>query len=155
MAQGLLQAVARHTEGNPLFVIEVARQFARKESLNDPAPTPRKSAASSPGSCVASRPSRTASGGLWLDSLIREVSLKHQEVAVCLTPPLSGLGFLSTSLAPRGIEPRSNRGLLIHLRFNLDSGCSGSSDAMNIFPLEHLQYVCYMYKRSQAWCSFL
>ena len=42
---------------------------------------------------------------LLVDSLIAEVSLKHKEVAVALTPPLSGLGFLSTELAPRGIEP--------------------------------------------------
>jgi site-specific DNA recombinase len=42
---------------------------------------------------------------LVVDSLIREVALKHKEVAVCLTPPLAGLGFVSTELAPRGIGP--------------------------------------------------
>ncbi len=42
---------------------------------------------------------------LVVDSLIIEVALKHKVVAVILTPPLSGLGFLSTPLAPRGIEP--------------------------------------------------
>ena len=31
--------------------------------------------------------------------------VKNKEVAVALTPPLFGLGFLSTPLAPRGIEP--------------------------------------------------
>jgi hypothetical protein len=40
-----------------------------------------------------------------VDSLIQEVVFKHKEVAVVLTPPLAGLGFLSTELAPRGIEP--------------------------------------------------
>jgi hypothetical protein len=42
---------------------------------------------------------------LVVDSLITEVVLKHKEVTVALTPPLAGLGFLSPSLAPRGIEP--------------------------------------------------
>jgi hypothetical protein len=42
---------------------------------------------------------------LLLDSLIAEVVVKNKEVAVILMPPLSGLGFLSTPLAPRGIEP--------------------------------------------------
>ena len=42
---------------------------------------------------------------LVVESLISEVVLKHKEVAVILTPPLPGLGFLSTELAPRGIEP--------------------------------------------------
>ena len=42
---------------------------------------------------------------LVVDSLISEAALKHKEVAVVLTPPLASLGFLSTSLAPRGIGP--------------------------------------------------
>ncbi len=57
---------------------------------------------------------------LVVDSLISEVVLKHKEVAVTLTPPLAGLGFLSTSLAPRGIKPRMIHGFIIQLIFNLD-----------------------------------
>jgi len=48
-----------------------------------------------------------------VDSSIRELVLKHKEVAVALTPPLTGLGFLSTSLAPKGIEPRHGFTILI------------------------------------------
>ena len=51
-----------------------------------------------------SRPPRAAflpERKLVVDSLIAEVVLKHKEVAVVLTPPLAGLGFLSTSLAPK------------------------------------------------------
>ena len=42
---------------------------------------------------------------LLVDSLIAEVLINKKEVAITLTPPLERLGFLSTELAPRGIEP--------------------------------------------------
>ena len=68
---------------------------------------------------------------LVVDSLIREVALKHQEVAVVLTPPLSGLGFVSTELAPRGIEERVSQAFVVKLSFGLDfidKGQYASSD---------------------------
>ncbi len=42
---------------------------------------------------------------LLIDSLIMEVAVKNKEVTVSLRPPLSSFGFLSTLVAPRGIEP--------------------------------------------------
>ncbi len=51
-------------------------------------------------------------------SLIREVALKHKEVAVYLAPPLSGLGFLSPSLAPKEEKPKVPE-LRIYLAYDL------------------------------------
>ena len=42
---------------------------------------------------------------LLIDSLITKVAVKNKEVTVTLRPPLSSFGFLSTEIAPRGIEP--------------------------------------------------
>jgi hypothetical protein len=53
-----------------------------------------------------------------VDSLIREVVLKHKEVAVILTPPLPGLGFLSAELA-RKEEKRNVNELIIYLAYDL------------------------------------
>jgi len=63
------------------------------------------------------------------DSLITEVAINKKEVAVCLTPPLASLGFLSTELAPRGIKPRAVHGFIIQLIFNLDAGYRSDYDA--------------------------
>jgi len=52
------------------------------------------------------------------DSLITEVALKHKEVAVCLTPPLVGLGFVSPELAPKE-EKRNVTELIIYLAYDL------------------------------------
>ncbi len=46
------------------------------------------------------------------------MSLKHKEVAVALTPPLAGFGFLSTSLAPKE-EKRNIPELKIFLTYDL------------------------------------
>jgi hypothetical protein len=51
-------------------------------------------------------------------ALIAEVALKHKEVAVTLTPPLTGFGFLSTSLAPKE-EKRNIPELRIYLAYDL------------------------------------
>jgi hypothetical protein len=51
-------------------------------------------------------------------ALIAEVALKHKEVAVTLTPPLTGFGFLSTSLAPKEEKPQVPE-LRIHVRYDL------------------------------------
>ena len=51
-------------------------------------------------------------------ALIAEVVLKHQEVAVVLTPPLAFLGFLSPSLAPKE-EKRNVPELRINLGYDL------------------------------------
>ena len=61
---------------------------------------------------------------LVVDSLIAEVVLKHTEVAVALTPPLSGFGFLSTSLAPRGGIPKAPPAFVMRIVYSL-SGCFG------------------------------
>jgi hypothetical protein len=53
------------------------------------------------------------------------VALKHQEVAVVLTPPLAGLGFLSTELAPKE-EKRNPPKLRIYLAYDL-AAYSGAS----------------------------
>jgi hypothetical protein len=44
--------------------------------------------------------------GLLVDSLIASVVAKNKEVAVELTPPLAGLGFLSTAIAHRRGKPQ-------------------------------------------------
>ncbi len=51
-------------------------------------------------------------------SLIREVALKHKEVAVYLAPPLSGLGFLTPSLAPKEEKCKVPE-LVIYLAYDL------------------------------------
>ena len=56
---------------------------------------------------------------LLLDSLIAEVVVKNKEVAVALTPPLSGLGFLSTPLAPRGEKAQIGRQFVVRLVYSL------------------------------------
>jgi hypothetical protein len=53
-----------------------------------------------------------------VDTLVMEVALKHKEVAVCLTPPLAGLGFLSTLLAPKEEKPKVPE-LKIYLAYDL------------------------------------
>ncbi len=67
---------------------------------------------------------------LVVDSLISEVVLKHQEVAVALTPPLAGLGFLSTSLAPRE-EKRKVPELHICLAYDLAKYYGAGSDGVS------------------------
>ena len=62
---------------------------------------------------------------LVVESLIAEVAVKNKEVAVALTPPLASFGFVSTELAPRGIEPQMSRDFTIQLSFNLDT-CYGN-----------------------------
>ena len=42
---------------------------------------------------------------LLIESLIAKVLVKNKEVIVTLRPPLQSFGFISTSIAPRGIEP--------------------------------------------------
>jgi hypothetical protein len=69
-----------------------------------------------------------------VDSLIRKVALKHKEVAVVLTPPLSGLGFLSTGIAPRGIEPLRRNDFTIKLTFRLEP-CPGNDQLVWARPL--------------------
>jgi hypothetical protein len=75
------------------------------------------------------------------------VSLKHQEVAVTLMPPLSG----------RGIEPRMTFNFTIKLRFQLDTCFSNSqvfwSSCLSggaINQIEHrlanLSRIAYSYK---------
>ena len=56
---------------------------------------------------------------LLLDSLIAEVVVKNKEVAVVLTPPLSGLGFLSTPLAPRGEKTKAGATFIIWVIYGL------------------------------------
>jgi uncharacterized DUF497 family protein len=86
-----------------------------------------------------------------LDALIEQVQIgKKQRATAGIRPPLASFAYFSLVLAPRGIEPRSNRGLIIRLRFNLDSGCSGSSDAMNIFPLEEPMKVTWDPMKARA-----
>jgi hypothetical protein len=50
--------------------------------------------------------------------LIAWVVAKHKEVAVVLTPPLAGLGFLSPSIAPKE-EKRKISELIIYLAYDL------------------------------------
>ncbi len=70
---------------------------------------------------------------LVVDSLIREVALKHKEVAVTLTPPLAGLGFLSTELAPKE-EKRKLPELLIYLAYDLAACCSAGGHGVTQSP---------------------
>jgi len=60
---------------------------------------------------------------------------QNKKVVAALQPP-SCLGYFSPSLAPRGIEPQAGQGLLIFLRFNLDSGCRRIKDTANIFSID-------------------
>ena len=58
--------------------------------------------------------------------ILIEVSLpQHKEVAVALTPPLSGLGFVSTELAPKE-EKRKVPELIIHVTYDLEAYCFAS-----------------------------
>jgi hypothetical protein len=54
-----------------------------------------------------------------VDSLIAEVVVKNKKVVVILTPPLSGLGFLSTPLAPRGGIPQTGQPFVIRIVYSL------------------------------------
>ena len=58
--------------------------------------------------------------------MIAEGTLKHKEVAVALTPPLTGLGFLSTELAPKE-EKRKVPELRIYLAYDLAAYCGAGS----------------------------
>jgi hypothetical protein len=48
-----------------------------------------------------------AERGLWAECWIEGVEVKEKEVVAVLTPPLSSLGFLTTSPAPRGRRPET------------------------------------------------
>jgi hypothetical protein len=62
--------------------------------------------------------------------LIRVVALKHQEVAVTLTLPLAALGFLSTSLVPRGIEPSQEFCIFLEYKLNAYYGLGRMGEAL-------------------------
>jgi hypothetical protein len=87
---------------------------------------------------------------LVVDSFFIEMALKPQEVAITLTPPFPGLGFLSSELAPRGIEPEAGLGLLIRLRFDLGSVCCRIIYTTNIFSIDCYKYVYYMYREDRC-----
>jgi hypothetical protein len=53
-----------------------------------------------------------------IDPMIAVGVIQHKQVAVCRTPPLSGLGFLSTSLAPKEEKPKVPE-LIIYLACDL------------------------------------
>jgi hypothetical protein len=66
---------------------------------------------------------------LLVDALIARVEIsQNKKVVATLRPPLASFGYLSPSLAPRGIEPNADQVFLIHLRFNLDPVCLRSRD---------------------------
>ncbi len=64
---------------------------------------------------------------LLVDSLIAEVVVKNKEVVVTLTPPLSGLGFLSTPLAPRVGKAQAVHPFVVRVVYSL-SACFGAGD---------------------------
>lgn len=48
---------------------------------------------------------QTGERKLLVDALIKKVQITEKAATVSLKPPLSGFGFCSTSIAPRGVEP--------------------------------------------------
>jgi hypothetical protein len=73
-----------------------------------------------------------------IDTLMTaEAVVKHKEVVVAVTPPLSGLGFLSTELAPRKIEPIHQLQIILELTL---PGCSELGIAGNICLLQNFYH---------------